>query len=110
MGKNQAKELTEWRIWIHVLHGYLYGLITYPSKPRLLVVSQPADLKKRRDLTIRVSKNEGETWNTVGLLEAGGATYSDLAVLPDKTIICLYGHGGTAHMPQKVSVARFCLD
>ncbi len=85
------------------------GLIDYPSNPKILVISQPADLKQRKDLTIRMSKNEGKTWITWGLLQEGGATYSDLAVLPDKTIICLYGHGGTAHMPQTVSLARFKL-
>lgn len=85
------------------------GLINYPTRSKILVVSQPADLKQRKNLTVRVSKDDGETWTTWGLLQEDGATYSDLAVLPDKTVICLYGHGGTAHMPQKVSLARFKL-
>jgi sialidase-1 len=72
-----------------------------------ILVSQPSDKKKRKDLIIRMSKNEGKSWKVSKLLEPGAATYSDLAVLPDQTIICLYGHGGTGHMPKTVSLARF---
>jgi len=86
------------------------GLIGSVPKSKTWLVSQPADLKKRKDLMIRLSKDEGKSWAVNRLLEEGGATYSDLAVLPDKSIICLYGHGGTEHMPQKVSLARFNMD
>ena len=86
------------------------GLTRYSFKPNIILASQPASTKKRMDLTIRMSKDEGETWSVSKLLQEGGATYSDLAVLPDKTIICLYGHGGTEHMPQSVSLARFNLN
>ncbi|MGN7720491.1 sialidase family protein [Chitinophaga sp. 22620] len=85
------------------------GLTRYAFKPNIILVSQPADLKKRRDLTIRLSRDEGETWPVSRLLQEGGSTYSDLAVLPDKSIICLYGHGGAKHMPDTVSIARFSL-
>jgi sialidase-1 len=86
------------------------GLISYSTKSGMMLVSQPTDPKKRMDLTIRLSTDEGKTWKVNKLLEEGGATYSDLAILPDKSIICLYGHGGTKHMPQKVSLARFSLN
>lgn len=86
------------------------GMIRYSFKPDILLVSQPADQGKRNNLTIRMSKDGGKTWPVSKLLEAGGATYSDLAVMPDKTIVCLYGHGGTAHMPQQVSLARFDME
>lgn len=85
------------------------GLVRYATKPNILLVSQPADIKKRRDLTIRLSKDDGNTWPVSKLLQEGSATYSDLAVLPDKSIICLYGHGGGKHMPDTVSIARFSL-
>ncbi len=85
------------------------GLTRYALKPNIILVSQPADLKKRRDLTIRLSKNEGATWPVSKLLQEGSATYSDLAVLPDGGILCLYGHGGSRHMPDVVTVARFSL-
>lgn len=82
------------------------GLIRYSN---MILVSQPGDPKKRRDLTIRLSKDEGKTWPVNKLLREGSATYSDLAVLPDKSIICLYGHGGTKHMPETVSLVRFSI-
>jgi len=85
------------------------GVINYSSEEKMLLVSQPTDPKKRMNLTIRLSTDEGKTWKVNKLLEEGGATYSDLAILPDKSIICLYGNGGTNHMPQKVSLARFSL-
>lgn len=53
----------------------------------MILVSQPADLKKRKDLTIRLSKDDGKTWVLSKLLQEGSATYSDMAVLPDKSII-----------------------
>ncbi|WP_316785065.1 sialidase family protein [Pedobacter frigiditerrae] len=84
------------------------GLTNY--SPTTYLISQPVDPTQRKDLSIRMSKDEGKTWPIARLLEAGGATYSDLAVLPDKSIICLYGHGGRKHMPQKVSLARFNME
>lgn len=86
------------------------GLIRYSLKPNMILVSQPADLKKRKDLTIRMSTDEGRNWSVNRLLQQGSATYSDLAVLPDKSILCLYGHGGNKHMPETVSLAIFSLD
>ncbi len=37
-------------------------------------------------------------------LDAGPSAYSDLAVLPDQTILCLY------EADKDISVARFTLD
>lgn len=85
------------------------GLIRHSLKPNVILVSQPADLKKRKDLTIRMSTDEGRSWSVNKLLQEGSATYSDLAVLPDKSILCLYGHGGNQHMPETVSLAHFRL-
>lgn len=85
------------------------GLTRYSLEPNIILVSQPASPKKRRDLTIRLSRNEGATWPVSKLLQQGSATYSDLAVLPDGTIVCLYGHGGNSHMPDVVSLACFSL-
>lgn len=86
------------------------GLTRYSLNPNVILVSQPADPKKRKDLTIRMSTDEGRSWSVNKLLQEGGATYSDLAVLPDKSILCLYGHGGNQHMPETVSLVRFSLD
>lgn len=86
------------------------GLIRFQTRPNQILVSQPAGLKKRSELTIRMSTDEGKTWIANRVLEPGSSTYSDLAVLPDQTIICLFGHGGSGHMPAMVSLARFDMN
>jgi sialidase-1 len=50
--------------------------------------------KDRKNLTIHLSYDEGETWPIKRAVEAGTAGYSDLAVLPDGTVLCLYETGG----------------
>jgi sialidase-1 len=86
------------------------GLIDYKNRSDILLVSQPAGPKKRIELTIRLSLDGGKTWKINKLLVSGYATYSDIAILPDNTILCLYGNGGTGHMPNTVSIARFTYD
>ena len=44
----------------------------------------------RKNLSLKVSYDEGRTWPVNRTLEPGAALYSDLAVLPDGTICCLY--------------------
>jgi sialidase-1 len=84
------------------------GLVRYCLKPNIILVSQPASLSKREKLTIRMSEDDGNTWRVSKVLDPGLTTYSDLAVLPDKTVICLYGTGSG---PTKaVSIARFNLN
>jgi sialidase-1 len=44
----------------------------------------------RKNLSLKVSYDEGRTWPINKTLEPGPAQYSDLAVLSDGTICCLY--------------------
>jgi sialidase-1 len=44
----------------------------------------------RKNMSLKVSYDEGRTWPVNKTLEAGPSLYSDLAVLPDGTICCLY--------------------
>jgi len=44
----------------------------------------------RKNLSLKVSYDEGRTFPVNKTLEAGPSLYSDLAVLPDGTICCLY--------------------
>jgi len=44
----------------------------------------------RKNLSLKVSYDEGRTWPVNMTLEPGAAQYSDLAVLSDGTICCLY--------------------
>ena len=66
----------------------------------------------RRNLTVRASFDDGETWPVARVLESGPSAYSDMAVLKDKTICCLYedGMGGQMADPARLTLARFNLE
>ena len=63
--------------------------------------------KARESLSIKASEDEGRTWAVSRVLEPGSSGYSDLAVLPDGTVLCLYAEG-TGY--QYLTAARFPLD
>jgi len=50
----------------------------------------PAGRGKRENLCIKLSRDDGKTWPVNKVLDPGKAAYSDLAVLPDGTVLCLY--------------------
>lgn len=79
------------------------SIIAHPSKPGTLLFSNPHSLKlekdgrevpavwaPRRNLCIKLSRDDGKTWPVSRVLDPGGAGYSDLAVLPDGRMLCLY--------------------
>jgi sialidase-1 len=79
------------------------SIIAHPSKPGTLLFSAPQTLSldkygvekpagrgKRENLTIKISRDDGKTWPIGKTLDAGPSAYSDLAVLPDGTVLCLY--------------------
>jgi pimeloyl-ACP methyl ester carboxylesterase len=73
--------------------------------------------RDRRNLSIKLSYDEGKTWQYNKTLEAGYGAYSDLAVLPDGSVLCLYERGRASDMELKKStsyawltVARFNLE
>ncbi len=78
------------------------------GKNRLLF-SNPAHTDQRVNMTLRVSYDEGQTWPVGKSLHSGPSAYSDLAVLPDGTIGCLYERG-TAHPYEQIVLARCRLD
>ena len=49
--------------------------------------------RDRKNISIKVSYDEGQTWEVNKVLEPSYSAYSDLAVLPDGTILCLYETG-----------------
>ena len=63
----------------------------------------------RKRLTVKVSYDECQTWPLSRVLEPGPAGYSDLAVLPDGTILCLFERGDIEHMGDvaHLTLARF---
>lgn len=73
--------------------------------------------RDRRNLSIKLSHDEGKTWKFSRTLEAGYGAYSDLAVLPSGDALCLYERGTDDGMEKKKSthythltVARFNLE
>jgi len=65
----------------------------YAWKPDIILYSGPGG-GGRNDLAIRASYDEGKTWPVARRLHRGGSAYSDLAVLPDGSICCLYEADG----------------
>jgi len=59
----------------------------------------------RQNMTIRLSYDEGKTWPVAKTLHAGSAAYSDLVVLPDGSIGCLYERDDY----RKIMFSRFTL-
>lgn len=59
---------------------------------RYLLFSNPAD-KERRRMTIKVSRDEGESWPIEYVVDDGYAAYSCMAVLPDGHIGILFERG-----------------
>lgn len=78
------------------------GLVRLTAEPSdRLAFSNPvpppdAPPTARRNLTLRFSDDGGATWPRSAAIDSGYSGYSDLAVLPDGTLLCLYegGRGG----------------
>ena len=68
------------------------GLTRYHYEgKRLLLFSNPDTPKGRRNVTVRVSEDEGKTWPTSRFVKPGWSAYSDITVTPSGTILCFYG-------------------
>lgn len=93
------------------------SIVSHPSQPGTLIFSNPHSLDldkngkekpagrgKRRNLSIKLSRDDGSTWSVNKTLDAGPSAYSDLAVLSDGMVLCLY------EADQAISCARFNLD
>lgn len=82
--------------------------------------AKPGERRDRRNLTVKFSPDGGRTWPVSRVLEPGPSAYSDLAVLPDGTILCFFesGRPGATRPNSKrtdwpyarLSLARFNLE
>lgn len=59
----------------------------------VLLFLNPASTKKRHNMTLRASYDDGKTWASIRTLYAGPSAYSSLAVLSDQNIGMLYEAG-----------------
>lgn len=93
------------------------SIVAYPSKPGTVIFSNPHSLEldqngkekpagrgKRKNLSIKLSYDDGKTWPVNKTLDAGPSAYSDLALLPDGRVLCLY------EADQSIACARFNLE
>ncbi len=61
--------------------------------------------RDRKNISIKVSYDEGQTWEVNKVLEPSYSAYSDLAVLSDGTILCLYETGRKSDNEKKKSTS-----
>jgi sialidase-1 len=74
---------------------------------------EPGRNRDRKNMTVKLTYDEGETWPVSKVLEPGWAGYSDLAATPDGTMFCFYERGGIAADHFKtaaLTMARFNLE
>ena len=67
---------------------------------------------QRTDMGVFLSYDEGKSWPLKKVIHAGpcGCGYSDLAVLPDGTILCAYGSGPHFGRGAGIALGRFNLE
>ena len=88
------------------------SLLRYTMQPQddrnRLLFSNPAHAEpgQRRDMTVRMSEDEGKTWPVSRVLWPGPAAYSCLAVLPGGDIACLF-EAGERQPYERIALARF---
>jgi len=85
------------------------GLISfkkYGENRNLILYSKNESKEGRKNLILRMSNDEGISWHVSKIIDEGPAGYSDLAVLPDKTLLLVYETG----VKSPVYCARFRLD
>lgn len=87
------------------------SIVAHPARPGLLLFSNPHTLpadpggkSARENLSIKVSRDDGRTWPENKTLDAAPSAYSDLAVLADGTVLCLY------EARNDIRLARFNLE
>ena len=101
------------------------GIVRYSAKPKdaenIILFTNPDSEDTpapgggtkglRRNITVRVSTDEGKTWPVKRVLEPGVAGYSDIAVGRDKTIFDIYETPlGTNNKEHSVVITRFKLE
>ncbi len=84
------------------------SLIRYDPLPRSLLFSNPASTKREK-MTVRLSIDDGRTWNHARILHDGPSAYSCLAVLADGSIGCLFEKGEKSPY-ETITWARFPLE
>ena len=88
------------------IHSYSWPI---GEKQNIILFSNPASTKGRVKMTVRASFDDGNNWTRKLLLHAGPSAYSDLAVLADGKVSCLYERGEKFPYEQ-IALARFSIS
>jgi len=77
-------------------------------------VAEPGKNRDRKNVSVKLSRDEGQTWPVSKSIEPGPSMYSDIAVTHSGTILCFYGRSGDgsalAHFAGgRLTLARFNL-
>ena len=73
-----------------------------------LLFTNPNVTRGRRNVSVRISEDEGRTWPIVRCIEFGFSAYSDIIVTPKGTILCFYGRSRKPHFAgDRLTLARF---
>lgn len=77
--------------------------------------AEPGKTRDRKNVSIKLSRNEAQTWPVNKTLEPGPSMYSDIAVTHNGTILCFYGRSGdnqglAAFAGGRLTLARFNLE
>lgn len=79
-----------------------------PGTRGRVLFSNPASTR-RENMTVRISYDDGKSWPVSKSLSPGPSAYSCLAVLPDRSLACLYERGMT-NAYEKITFAEFPLS
>jgi sialidase-1 len=72
---------------------------------------EPGKNRDRKNVSIKLSYDEGETWPVSRSVEPGFSAYSDIAVTPKGTILCFYGRAEQANFAgDRLTLARVNLE
>jgi sialidase-1 len=88
------------------------GGILFSNPDNLLVRGKPGKPgrnRDRRNLTLRLSRDDGKTWPISRPLEEGPSGYSDLAIMRDGTLLCFYERGakkGNHYYTESLTLTR----
>ena len=73
--------------------------------------AEPGKNRDRKNVSVKLSRDEGQTWPVNKTLEPGPSMYSDLAVTQSGVILCFYGRGTKPGFAGSgLTLARFNLE
>jgi sialidase-1 len=72
---------------------------------------EPGKSRDRKNISVKVSYDEAQSWSAGKTIEEGWSAYSDIGVTQQGTILCFYGRGAKANFAgDRLTLARFNLE